>query len=66
MTKDLFKQIVFFLARKIKGLNFLTMVERGTYLLVNFYLSLSVWLPLIPTPYLEVSMYQVMYVAMDV
>lgn len=59
-------RLYLFLAGKIKGLNVLTVMEKGTYLLVNFYVSLPVWLPLTPIPHLEVSITQVMYVAVDV
>lgn len=62
----LFNQNVFIIARKIRGLNFLTMVEKRTYLLVTFHLSFPVWLPFTPIPHLQVSISQMMYVAVDV
>lgn len=59
-------RMYFFIARKIRGLNFLTMVEKKIYLLVTFHLSFPVWLPLTPIPHLQVSISQTMYVAADV
>lgn len=41
-------------------------MEKGTYFLVNFHLSISVWLLLTPRPHLEVSISQVMCEDVDV